>query len=316
MPIFRRSFGLGLRHNLRFSIEVEAELPGLRATANRLLGRRGKESAQTQSAQPQHPCGPMPALNRELPEEEIREAIAGVETWYHQIEVAPGIVTPGINPSASSLAAMEVPENLQGVRVLDVGARDGYFSFVAEARGAEVLAIDAVAPHLTGFDTAATLLGSSVEYRTMNVYDVAPEELGTFDAIFFLGVLYHLRDPMLALDRLWSVARPGAEAWIESHVIDRGFVDPETKEFRELSSVAPRLADVPVAQFYPQDELMGTAANWWGPNLTGLKAMVKSAGFEIERARLVGGRGLVVGRKVENGETNYFRDYDRRVVTG
>jgi tRNA (mo5U34)-methyltransferase len=230
--------------------------------------------------------------------------------------VAPGVVTPGINDSAGSLAVMEVPERLDGRRLLDIGARDGYFSFVTEARGAEVLAIDSMAPHLTGFSTAASLLGSSVEYRTMNVYDVRPESVGTFDMIFFLGVLYHLRDPMLALDRLWEVARPGATIWVESHVIDHNLTHPETGEQLRLASVAPDLVDVPMAQFYPRDLLSGDGSNWWGPNLAGLRAMVESAGFETVRARLHGGRGLVVARRVEDDRTNFFRELDRGVITG
>jgi tRNA (mo5U34)-methyltransferase len=211
---------------------------------------------------------------------------------------------------------MELPERLDGIRVLDVGARDGYFSFAAERRGAEVLAVDSMAPHLTGFATAASLVGSSVEYRTTNVYDLDPEDVGTFDAIFFLGVLYHLRDPMLALDRLREVARPEATIWVESHVIDQQLVDPKSEELKSLSSVAPELVDVPIAQFYPGGLLSGDGSNWWGPNLAGLKAMVESAGFEVLRSRLVGNRGLVVGRKIENEETLYFREVDRKVVDG
>ncbi|HET7478276.1 MAG TPA: methyltransferase domain-containing protein, partial [Rubrobacteraceae bacterium] len=293
MPAFKRRLSLKLRRNLRLSLDVEGELPDLRNVANRLKGGKPAPASGTarRGAEPR-PTGPMPTPNTQLSSEDVRVEISKVEHWYHQIEVSPGITTPGVNPSANQLAAMEVPADLSGMRVLDVGARDGYFSFVAEARGAEVLAIDAVAPNLTGFDTAAGLLGSSVEYRTMNVYDVSPEEVGRFDAVFFLGVLYHLRDPMLALDRLWSVAKPGATIWVESHTIDRGFVDPETKEVRDLSEVAPNLAGVPMAQFYPGDQLGGSVANWWGPNLAGLEAMVRSAGFEVQRSRLVGGRGL------------------------
>jgi tRNA (mo5U34)-methyltransferase len=127
-----------------------------------------------------------------------------------------------------------------------LGARDGFFSFAAEARGAEVLAIDAVArEHLKGFDVASALLGSNVGYRTANVYNLPPERVGAFDAIFFLDVLYHLRDPMLALDRLWEVARPGATIWLESHTIDDGLVNPETGVLEALSIIAPGLEKIP-----------------------------------------------------------------------
>ena len=323
MPAFERRISLKLRRNLRLSLHLEGEIPRLRDAVARLTGRKAKPQAAKPDAEPlaaqpveQRPLGPLPAPNTELPAEEVRTRISTVENWYHRMEVAPGVVTPGINPSETSLAIMDVPESLKGRRVLDVGARDGFFSFVAEARGAEVLAIDAVAPHLTGFSVAASLLGSSVPYRTMNVYDISPESVGHFDDIFFLGVLYHLRDPMLALDKLWSVAKPGATIWVESHTIDRGFIDPETKEMRELSQIAPNLTNIPVAQFYPGDLLANSVTNWWGPNLAGLEAMVRAAGFEVMRSRTLGGRGLVVGRKIEDSETIYFRDYDRGVVTG
>jgi tRNA (mo5U34)-methyltransferase len=212
---------------------------------------------------------------------------------------------------------MEVPDRFDGKRLLDVGARDGFFSFVAESRGADVLAIDSMAPeHLKGFATAASLLGSSVELKTLNVYNVSPKTVGKFDMIFFLGVLYHLRDPMLALDKLWEVAKPGAQIWVESHTIDRGLLDLASGEYGRLASVAPELTDVPLAQFYPKDTLGGNFTNWWGPNLAGLRAMVESAGFETVRSRLIGSRGLVVARKVEDDRTDFFRNFDRGEMNG
>jgi tRNA (mo5U34)-methyltransferase len=221
----------------------------------------------------------------ELSPEEIREEVAAVEHWYHRIAVAPGIVTPGLHDSPAALRSMRLPERMDGMRVLDVGARDGFFSFLAEERGARVLAVDAVALDLLeGFLVASRLRGSSVEYRTMNVYNVSPAKVGTFDAIFLLGVLYHLRDPMLALDRLWEVAKPGATIWVESHTIDHGLLVPKTGELRSLESVAPALTDLPIAQFYPRDTLGNNVTNWWGPNLAGLKAMVEAAGFRVEWA--------------------------------
>jgi tRNA (mo5U34)-methyltransferase len=257
-----------------------------------------------------------PVGKKKMPAEEVRAEISKVEHWYHRIEVAPGIVTPGTNNSDAVLRAMDVPDRLDGKRVLDVGARDGYFSFVAVDRGAEVLAIDAVAPDLTGFSTAAKFMESSVEYRTMNVYDVSPEEVGTFDVIFFLGVLYHLRDPILVLDRLWSVANPGATIWVESHTIDRGFVDLESKNFVSLLALAPEIKEVPIAQFYPEDLLSGDRSNWWGPNQACLEEMVKAAGFEPVQSKIMGHRGLVVARRTEDEQISFFRDFDRSVITG
>ena len=79
---------------------------------------------------------PEPALS----DEQVRERIAAVPHWYHQIEVRPGIVTPGINDSAGTLAQLDLPQDCTGLRALDIGARDGFFSFELERRGAQVVA--------------------------------------------------------------------------------------------------------------------------------------------------------------------------------
>lgn len=146
-----------------------------------------------------------------MPAEEAQAAIDKIEHWRHRIEVAPGIVTPGSQNSERKLAALRMPEYLGDKRLLDVGASDGYFSFAAESRGAEVVAIDRRPIHTTGFETAASLLRSSVTYRRLDVYDLDPKSLGTFDFILFLSVLYHLRHPLLALDKLSSVSNPGSD---------------------------------------------------------------------------------------------------------
>lgn len=310
MSAFKNRTTLELGRNIRLSLQVEGDLTGIANRFDRLKSRLG--------IMPKSPKSPVHAKPAPVSSaDEARRAISEVENWYHRIEVAPGVVTPGVHNSDTALEAMEVPDRLDGVRLLDVGARDGYFSFAAEARGAEVLAIDSVAPeHLSAFATARALLGSSVDYRTINVYNLDPNKVGTFDAIFFLGVLYHLRDPMLALDRLWAVARPGATIWVESHTIDHGLVDPATGEYSKLESAAPELVDVPIAQFYPKDVLAGNDTNWWGPNLAGLRAMVEAAGFEVTRSRLIGSRGLVVARKTEDDQTTFFRNFDRAEMTG
>lgn len=69
--------------------------------------------------------------------EEARRKVASVPNWYHQIEVAPGVVTPGPHNSRMAIGEMDLPESFAGKRVLDVGARDGLFSFEAEKRGGE-----------------------------------------------------------------------------------------------------------------------------------------------------------------------------------
>ena len=77
-----------------------------------------------------------PKTAAELPLEEVQARVSGVRHWYHRIEVAPGVVTPGLHDSPAALRWLELPEKMDGQRVLDVGARDGFFSFEAERRGA------------------------------------------------------------------------------------------------------------------------------------------------------------------------------------
>jgi tRNA (mo5U34)-methyltransferase len=93
---------------------------------------------------------------------EIWKRVHSFEGWYHCIEVAPGVVTPGINNGSETLRHLAIPANLHGKRVLDLGARDGYFSFEMARRGAEVLAIDYFPKERTGFGIAEKLLNLDV----------------------------------------------------------------------------------------------------------------------------------------------------------
>src|SRR5688572_20791798 len=114
-----------------------------------------------------------------MPDAAIHALIALHTHWYHQIEVAPGIITPGVNNSARVLAHLEtlgLPQQATGLRVLDIGCRDGFFSFELEKRGAEVLGVDYQSPTQTGFAIASELLQSRVPYLIENVYALSPEK--------------------------------------------------------------------------------------------------------------------------------------------
>src|SRR5690349_23861076 len=101
----------------------------------------------------------------------IRELIAEHGRWWHEIEVAPGIVTPGDDSNRMKLPILDgigLPRDMRGMRALDIGCSDGYFSFEMERRGASVVAIDFVPETYTGFATVRKILDSSVEYRMDN----------------------------------------------------------------------------------------------------------------------------------------------------
>lgn len=234
--------------------------------------------------------------------------------WYHQIEVFPGVVTPGVNASQDALRMLPLPVDCRNLRVLDVGTRDGFFAFELERRGANVVALDYMPPGGTGFAIAKGLLGSTTPYLVGNVYDVSPETHGLFDLVLFLGVLYHLRDPLLALDRLAAVCAPGGRIFVESYVIDEAFLDPDTHTTVPLAQISPKLRATPIMQFYPGDSLNRDFTNWWGPNMACLRAMLGMAGFAVEHEHLSGSRGICVGRKVADATLDYYRGIEKGIV--
>jgi tRNA (mo5U34)-methyltransferase len=201
------------------------------------------------------------------------------------------------------LGHLGIPDRCEGVRALDIGVRDGFFAFELERRGADVVAIDYLDPAETGFPVAKELLGSSVEYRVDNVYRLAPEVHGGFDLVLFLGVLYHLRDPLLALDRIWDVCREGGLLIVETQLLDEAFLQPDGS-FKRLSGA---LRETCLMQFYPGDTLSGDPTNYWAPNLACMRALLETAGFDVERAAVLGSRGVLHGRKVIDPSRIYHR---------
>lgn len=238
---------------------------------------------------------------------EIERRIASVPHWYHRIEVAPGVVTPGSHDSPAALALMPLPASMSDMRVLDIGARDGFFSFEMERRGAEVIALDYVSPDVTGFAVASELLGSRVEYRVENVYALDPRRHGEFDLVLFLGVLYHLRNPMLALDRIWDVCR--GDLILESHVIDDAVLVPDGT-LQPLADLAPGLTDGLLMQFYPGRTLLGDPTNVWAPTMACLVAMVQEAVFDVWHEERHGSRGIVAGRRSADPDRLRWRESD------
>jgi tRNA (mo5U34)-methyltransferase len=196
--------------------------------------------------------------------EKVQQLITRLNTlgWYHSIELPNGDVIPGVQPLERQklrLRQFPIPDDLTGKRVLDIGAWDGWFSFEMEKRGASVVAVDATRNDKLLY--ARELLGSKIDYRVIDVYDLRPADLGTFDIVVFLGVLYHLKHPMLALERVCAMSTD--MVCVESLVVNDGF-DP--------------LA-VPTMEFYETIELGGQFDNWVGPNVGCLMAMCRTAGF-------------------------------------
>lgn len=199
--------------------------------------------------------------------------------WFHTIDLGDGIVTPGIDPSASKLEYMGLPESFAGKTVLDVGAYDGFFSFEAEKRGAaRVVAADKFCwsgPEGTmldgqGFEIAREALSSRVERRDIPVEDLSPATVGVFDYVLFLGVLYHAPDPLGYLARVRSVC--------DGMLILETLVDALD-------------CDRPAMIFYPGATHNNDPSNNWGPNELCVTAMLEEVGFtDIKKIGLRGNR--------------------------
>jgi tRNA (mo5U34)-methyltransferase len=196
---------------------------------------------------------------------ELRAKAAAIR-WYHTIDLGGGVITRGVDDSPQRLAQVQLPASLEGLSVLDIGAWDGFFSFECERRGAaRVVAADYFSWHgsgwgsKAGFTLAREALGSKVEDVDIDVMELTPERVGTFDLVLFLGVLYHLRHPLLALERVASVAR--------DRLILETVVDLEG-------------LNRPAMAFYPARELNNDPTNWWGPNAPAVCGMLQSVGFE------------------------------------
>jgi tRNA (mo5U34)-methyltransferase len=205
--------------------------------------------------------------------------------WYHSIEIEPGLVTPGmlsLDVLRRNLEYVGMPRRLDGLSVLDIGAWDGFYSFEAERRGAaRVVAYDLTPPDHFAFAIARELIGSKVEYVRGSVYDLSNEVAGgPFDVVFFFGVLYHLRYPLLALDRIWPVCRQFL--LLETNCMDDRLILADGKAVR-LQQIDRRLANVALYRFYRKDELMpGDFSNWFSPNKKAIEESLWSAGFKPE----------------------------------
>ena len=213
----------------------------------------------------------------------LRAQVAAIPFWYHRIALPDGVITPGWAPLAPE--RYQIPKDLSGQRVLDVGAWDGYWTFEALARGAkEVHAIDDFSDSLgeersvsrqkwKTFDLCRSALGYSEEQcrRTeMSIYNVSPESIGIFDVVFFFGTLYHLRHPLLALDRLASVC---AESIFVESALCAAF-----SPYRGLGRGYDQRQMV--MEFYPDKQLGDNPTNWWAPTLDCLGHLVRASGFK------------------------------------
>jgi tRNA (mo5U34)-methyltransferase len=197
-------------------------------------------------------------------------------SWYHTLELGDGVVTDGWFDLRPYVGEYGLPERMDGMRALEVGTWDGFWAFEMERRGAEVVALDldderdldwpprrrpetfSDAPRGDGFRLARETLGSKVERVVRSIYDATPEELGTFDLVFCGTVLIHLRDQLLALERIADLC---SGAFISAEEYDR----------------AASLLPFPVSRFRADRD---SDVVFWQPSVRAWKAMLWTAGFD------------------------------------
>jgi tRNA (mo5U34)-methyltransferase len=207
---------------------------------------------------------------------DLAERVANVPYWWHSIDLGYGVVTPGYKPPdliEREWAQLQLPD-LKGKSVLDIGTWDGWFAFRAERAGAErVVALDHFVWQTRprgrdGFDLAHSALDSNVEVVEDDFMTMDLSSLGTFDVVLFLGVIYHLRDPLGALERLRQVT--AGSAFIESE-----------------AAILGGLEGLSACEFFETDECAGDPTNWWAPTAPALLGMCRAAGF-VQATLLVG----------------------------
>lgn len=202
-------------------------------------------------------------VSTELSQAEQQRQVDAVD-WFHSYEIVPGVFSRGPSDMVARGQYFPLPADLSGKRVLDIGTADGYFAFLAEERGAEVLAIDTWPRE--GFFVAHRLRHSQVEFRQMSLYDLDPADVGMFDLVLCFGVYYHLKKPISAMERIARVAKD--LVLLESEV------------------VAPNAAlGFDFSLFHESDEWLDDPTNWWIPTTENFLSTVRAAGFP--RAELV-----------------------------
>src|SRR4051812_49257848 len=220
------------------------------------------------------------------PTERRAKEIESLGPWFHNLHLPDGAQTAPAHPLGDFPAFKwkeiepRLPADLTGATALDIGCNAGFYSFALASRGARVVGIDVEPLFLTQAKWAAGEFGleDRVEFRRMQVYDLAKTRQ-RYDIVLFLGVFYHLRHPLLALDivaelveRLLvfqTLTMPGT-AVSDSTDIDRDINDRD--EFTRPGW--PKMAFI-------EHQFSGDPTNWWAPNHAAVEAMLRSSGFKV-----------------------------------
>jgi tRNA (mo5U34)-methyltransferase len=213
----------------------------------------------------------------------LLERIRALDPWFHDIDLGPGLKTklgpcadePGDHPKPTwELLKPYLPPDLSGLSVLDVGCNAGFYSFGTKRLGAKrVLGVDAQRREIAQARLAAEVLELDVTFQRSSVYDLSIADVGQFDLVLALGLLYHCRHPLLALERLFEVTR--GTLIVESAVAPEEWTG--AAQTRAIGGLVRRL----VPAFYIENDPDAAEAvyNWFLPSPTCLAALLFAVGL-------------------------------------
>ena len=236
--------------------------------------------------------------------------------WFHRIDLGDGLYTktesvmgePVDHPAGPwQTISRCLPEDLTGKSVLDVGCNAGFYAFEAKRRGAaRVLGVDGQRQHVRQALLVRRALGLDVEFRRMNVYELNRRTVGEFDVTLALGLIYHLKHLVLALENLYEVTR-------ELLVIETAIMPPRRtpKSFTHPLGEAEMLLH-PLALVENPPEAKEQVFNWFLPSVGALSALLRNVGFkevEIVEVKNEDERAVVACRKTARATTEVRHHY-------
>jgi tRNA (mo5U34)-methyltransferase len=234
--------------------------------------------------------------------EEILSELERLQPWFHRIALGDGLYTktesvmgePVDHPAGPwETIGKCLPEDLSGKSVLDVGCNAGFYAIEAKRRGAaRVLGVDGQRQHVRQAVFVRKALGLDIEYRRMNVYELTRRNVGEFDITLALGLLYHLKHLVLALENLYEVTR-------ETLIIETAIMPPErTPESFTHPLGATEMCLHALACVENPPEAKEQVYNWFLPGVESLRALLRNTGFdETEVVEVKSERAVLVCRK-------------------
>src|ERR1051326_1713905 len=233
---------------------------------------------------PQPSISPTSQTNSNLSREQIQQRVQELGQWFHNLDLRGVRTAPqhflGDYPEMKwRQFAQSLPADLRGKTVLDIGCNAGFYSIEMKRRGADrVVGIDFDDTYLAQARFAAEVCGTEIELRRLSVYDVAKLN-ERFDLVLFMGVLYHLRHPLLALD---LIHKHVAKNLFVFQSMQRGSteVEPVKRDYQFWETDIFERPGFPRLHFI-EKRYAGDPTNWWIPNRACTEAMLRNAGFEI-----------------------------------